>query len=87
MKIKNGFVARKIAGKNIVVALGDASKDLGGMIELNESAKFIWDRLERGAEREELVNALLEEYDAPKDLIEKDVDAFIKKLYEVNVLE
>jgi hypothetical protein len=87
MKIKKGFVVRTIAGKNVVVALGAASRDFGGMIELNETAKFIWDKLAAGAEKEEIVEALAKEYDAPRELLVSDVDNFIAKLKGVNVLE
>ena len=41
MKIKNGFVAKEIAGQYVVVALGQASKIFNGIIKLNESGKFI----------------------------------------------
>lgn len=87
MKIKNGFVVRTIAGKNVVVALGAASRDFKGIIELNDTAKFIWDKLALGAEKKDIVEGLSEAYDAPIELIERDVDNFIEKLQGVNVLE
>ena len=32
MRIKNGFVLREVAGQNMVIATGEASKDFHGMI-------------------------------------------------------
>lgn len=88
MKIKNGFVAREIAGQYVVVALGQASKVFNGIIKLNESAKFIWDMLVRGAEKEDIVKALLNEYEGVEAaVVEADVDNFINKLEGANILE
>ena len=68
MKIKNGFVVREIAGQSIVVALGEASKIFNGMIKLNETGRVIWDALVKGAETEEIVEALLAEYDVDREV-------------------
>ena len=87
MKIKKGFVAKEIAGQYVVVALGAASKIFNGIIKLNDSAKFIWDMLSEGAEKAEIVDALLAEYDVDKETAERDVDAFVAQLEGVNILE
>lgn len=88
MKIKNGFVVREIAGQYVVVALGQASKIFNGIIKLNESGKFIWDMLAKGAEKEEIVDALLGEYEGvDAALVGADVDKFINELKGANILE
>ncbi|MBQ8817838.1 MAG: PqqD family protein [Clostridia bacterium] len=87
MKIKKGFVAKEIAGQYVVVALGAASKIFNGIIKLNDSAKFIWDMLSEGAEKTEIVDALLAEYDVDKETAERDVDAFVAQLEGANILE
>ena len=88
MKIKNGFVAREIAGQYVVVALGQASKIFNGIIKLNDSAKFIWDMLVKGAEKEEIVDALLNEYEGVEAaVVEADVENFINQLKGANILE
>ena len=88
MKIKNGFVVREIAGQYVVVALGQASKIFNGIIKLNESGKFIWDMLAKGAEKEEIIDALLGEYEGvDAALVGADVDKFINELKGANILE
>ena len=42
IKIKKGFVVRKVGGENIVVPVGETSKTFHGMIKLNESGGFLW---------------------------------------------
>lgn len=88
MKIKSGFIKRDVAGKTMVVATGELSKSFKGMITLNETGKFIWELLENDITKEEIVNKMLEAYEGvTKELIENDVDKFISKLMEDNVLE
>ena len=87
MKIKNGFVVREIAGQSVVVALGEASKSFNGIIKLNETGRVIWDKLSEGAEKEDIVNAILAEYEIDGATVEKDVDSFVATLKENNILE
>ena len=88
MKIKNGFIVKELAGQYVVVALGQASKIFNGIIKLNDSAKFIWDKLAVGAEKEDVVNALLEEYEGvDRETAERDFDNFVNKLKGANILE
>ena len=87
MKIKKGFVAKEIAGQYVVVALGKASKIFNGIIKLNESGKFIWDKLAVGAEKEDVITALLAEYDVDRETAETDFDKFVETLKGANILE
>ena len=87
MKIKEGFVVREIAGQSVVVALGEASKSFNGIIKLNETGRVIWDKLTEGAEKEDIVKAILDEYEIDRDTVEKDIDTFVATLKENNILE
>ena len=87
MKIKSGFIVKEIAGQYVVIALGAASKIFNGIIKLNDSGKFIWDKLAVGADKDDIVNALLEEYDVDRTMAEADVDKFIDELKGANILE
>lgn len=79
MKIKDGYILRSIAGENIVLPSGD-ELDLNIVITLNDSARFLWERLETGAEEAELVEALLGEYDVDRAAAEQAVTDFCEKL-------
>ena len=87
MKIKKGFVVREIAGKSVVIALGEASKSFKGMIELNGTARIIWDMLSEGKERDEMVKAIVSEFDVDEATAAADIDRFIAALEGANVLE
>lgn len=87
MKIKKGFVVRDIAGKSVVIALGEASKSFKGMIELNGVARVIWDLLAEGKESNEIVDAIVAEYDVDRETVASDVERFINELKGANVFE
>lgn len=87
MKIKSGFMLREVAGSYVVVAVGERSNEFNGMINLNSTGAFLWKRVERGAEREDLLSALLEEYEVSEEQASKDVDRFIAILTENEFVE
>ncbi len=86
MKIKEGFILRKVAEKYVVVAVGPASKVLNGMIKLNETGVLCWQHLTKGTDKEELVKVLAAEYGLSKAQAETDVSAFLDTLREVGCL-
>ena len=87
MKVKKDYVLRQVADTWVVLPLGDAAVDFSGMLTLNESGAMLWRVLEQGASREELVAALLDEYEVSRQQAMADVDAFLNKLLQAGCLE
>lgn len=87
MKLKSGFVIREIAGTSIVVPVGERVKDFNGVINLNDTGVFMWGLLEKDVSEEEMVQAVLGEYDVEKSVAERDVKKFIEKLKEAKLLK
>ena len=58
MKLKDGFVLRTVAGETVVIPTGD-DMNLNMMITLNGTGRFLWEHLEKGAEKEDLLKAML----------------------------
>ena len=85
MKLKEGFILRTVAGETVALPTAGVTR-LDMMITLNGTAKFLWERLAVGAERDELVDALLAEYDVERERAEKSVDAFVARLKELDFL-
>ena len=86
MKLKDGFLLRKVAGKNIVVSVA-SDINFNGMITLNETGVFYWEKLKNQITKEELLAEILKEYDVSEDEAAKDLDEFLLKLSEVEILE
>ena len=88
MKIKSGFMMRSIAGCKVVVSVGKRTLDFNGIINLNDSAAFLWERLEQGATEEQLTAAILEHYtDVDASAARENVAEFVKTLREAGCLD
>lgn len=87
MKIKEGFVLRQVADATIVVPAGKASLDFNGMITLNDTAAFLWKLLEQDREKEDLLKAMLAEYDVDEDTARAGIERFLKKLSDEGLLD
>ncbi len=86
MKIKNGFLLRQVGEQNIVVAIGDESRDFNGIIRLNDTGKFLWEKLQADTTESALVSAMLLEYDIDEATAKNDVADFITALKEAKLL-
>ena len=79
MKIVPGFVLREVAGKSVAISL-NPSLPFRGMLSLNATARFLWDRLAEGAEREDLYSALMDTYGIEREIAVRDADAIVDML-------
>lgn len=87
MKIKENFALRQVADVWCVLPLGEATLNLNGMLTLNESGAMLWQALESGKNADELVEALLNEYEVTRTQAEADVKEFLDKLRQVECIE
>ncbi len=86
MKIKDGFILRKIGCDSIVVPVGAASADFHGMIKLNDTAADIWQALSLGDDEAQIVAKLTEKYEVDADTAASAVKATIDKLIAAGIL-
>ena len=85
MKLKDGFILRTVAGETVVLPAAGVT-DFDMMITLNETGKFLWERLAVGAEEVDLVKDLLAEYDVTEEVAANSVSAFVARLKELEFL-
>ena len=87
MKIKDGYILRQVAGNSIVIAVGEEALNFNGIITINGSGTFLWEKLAEGASKSELLDAMLSEYNIDSETAKKDIDEFISKLEKANLLD
>ena len=58
----------------------DTSSSFAGLIRSNKTAAFIVECLKEETTQEKIVEAMFEKYDAPKDVLAKDVSDVIGSL-------
>lgn len=87
MKVKEDFLLREVAGCYVVVPVGKTAVDFNGMLNLNETGAFLWKKLQTETTREKLIADLLDEYEVSEEVASADIDKFIDKLKEKELLE
>lgn len=86
MKIKDGFVLRKVADQYVVIATGEASKDFYGMVKLNESGADIWQGLIDGCDEAGVVRRLMDKYDLEEEKAKESVKKFMEQMESAGFL-
>lgn len=86
MKLKLQLVKREIAGDTILVPVGEATTKLKGLLTINETGAAIWDALPDAENEEAIVDRIFETFDVERDVLRKDVDAFLTQLTELGIL-
>ena len=86
MKIKDGYILRQVAGNSIVIAVGEEALNFNGMITINGAGTFLWQKLSEGATEEELVEAMLSEYEIDAETAKQDIGDFIAKLKSADLI-
>ena len=86
MKLKNGLLLSEIAGKTVVLPV-EGDIDLNTVITLNETGAFLWKLLQNETTEDELVAALLNEYDVDEALARKSVQTFVGKLQKNGLVD
>lgn len=87
MKVKDNLILREIAGSWIIVPVAEMVVEFNGLMNLNESGAFLWKKLAEGAEMDELVSGLLEEYDIDEETAKADIEEFVGQLKEKGLLQ
>lgn len=87
MKRKDGFVMRKVGERWVIVAVGEESKKFNGMIRVNESGAFLFGQLEQEMTKEELVQALMKEYEIDEETAIKGVEKFLDAVVDTGILQ
>lgn len=85
MKLKDGFITHESDGEQIMVAAGEVR--FSGMVRSNKTAAFIVDCLKTETTAEQIVEKLVTAYDAPKEVIEKDVQRILDSLRSIGALD
>ena len=85
MKLKKGFITHDTDACQIMVDTG--LNGFAGMVRSNRTAAFIVDCLKQDTTAQQIVDAMLERYDAPREKIEADVDKVIGQLRGIGALE
>ena len=86
MIIKKELIKREIAGDTILVPVGKTIYDSNGLFVMNELGSFIWDLLPNVETEEEILQAVLAEYEVSQEEAAKDIAEFMDKLKQLDII-
>ena len=87
MKIKGTFVMRDIAGDIVIVPVGESALSYNGMITTTKTGAELWKALEKGSDREALIQILLDRFDVNYETASADTDKFLADLASLGLIE
>ena len=87
MKAKSGFILRHVVDEYILMPTGDNIGKFNGTILLNEVSALVWEKLQNPVSREDLLNAILDEYEVDKSIASSDLDVLLNTLRQYGVIE
>ncbi len=85
MKLKEGFITHETDGEQIIVAVGKAR--FSGLVRSNRTAASIVDCLKEETTPERIVDAMEAKYDAPRDVLVRDVQTVIAQLRSIDAID
>ena len=86
MRLKYTFETMKLDESIVAIPVGEGVNEYHGVIKLNETASFIFELLKNDITEESIVDALEQKYDAPRDVLAKDVRKYIELFMEKGFL-
>ena len=86
MRLKDGFITHNSDGEQIMVAVGDEAHLFHGLVRSNRTAAFIIDCLKQEHTEEQIIDEVWRKYEAPRDIIERDVHKIIASLRQIGAI-
>lgn len=86
MKLKKGWVLTEMDGDYVVVPTKDSAESFCGVVHLNETAKDVWQGLDKGLDADAIAAKLVADYDVDADHAKAAVASVIAKLTEEGLL-
>ena len=88
MKIKKGFEMRDVCGEKVIIAQGLENLDFSKLINLNDSAAYLWNALtDQDFTAQDMADKLCEEYEVSKEQALTDCEALLKEWKEQGLVE
>ena len=87
MKAKTGFILRNVVDEFILMPTGDNIGTFNGTVLLNDVSAFVWEKLQNPMSKDDLLKAILDEYEVDKTTASADLDALLETLRRYGVIE
>ena len=87
MKIKPGYVLRKIVDVFVILGTDKDTYVPDQIMSLNDTGALLWDILKDETTEEVLVDCLVKEYSVSEETAVRDVEIFLTQLRDKNLID
>ena len=88
MRIKKGFTLRNIGADQVVVPEGIEVIDFNKLVNLNKSAKYLWENLEdKDFSTEDMARLLTEKYNVSQEIALADASRLADRWIEIGLID
>jgi hypothetical protein len=87
MKAKADFVVRNVVDEYVLMPTNDNIGRFNGTVLLNEVSAFVWGKLQQETTQEEILEAILQEYEVPRQIAAGDLKTLLDQFTELGLLE
>ena len=84
MKLNNNFISHEDGNETFVIPSGKAN--FSGVIRGNKTFGSVIELLQKNTTEAEIIEAMCKKYDAPEDVIRRDVKKVIENLREIGAI-
>lgn len=79
---------REVCGEKILIAMGVENIDMNSIINLNETAAFLWDAMGDGEfSVDDLVAKLTDEYEVSAEMAKANIESVLEEMRKAGVVE
>lgn len=86
MRFKKNSIIKKIDDQFFIIPLSEHQVDMNVVLKTNKVGAFIYEQLEKDADEETILAAILAKYQVSEEVARRDLAAFLKKLAEKGFL-
>lgn len=80
------FILREVAGTQVLVPVGKATLTFPGMVTVNGTSAFLWEKLETSQTAQTLTAFLLQRYAVSEEQAMGDVEKFLQTLMQIGAI-
>lgn len=82
----NSVVSRVIAGETLIIPVRKGVGDLASIYSLNDVASVIWRALSAPCSKDQIVNAIEQEFAAERNEIGQDLEIFLQEMISAGLI-
>lgn len=81
-----GIITRKTGNEYVLVPVTNNIADMNSVYTLNETGAFIWEQIDGRKKVEDIINAVIAEYDTDRVTASSDVFSFINDMEKILIV-